>query len=223
MSQEENNRRISNAQWHHLYNLLCGMPKSDRSRVRRTRNDWKEIFWRVSSSGCSRTRRACRHRLHRWWRKLIPIHTKRDAQVQRSATSYIIHVRGMTRSSHTCFSWEQVNRTKSTLSFDHSFPCVMPRIEDVIAPHPSAFADDYDVYVDYGQGRPVKMNNDEATFTDVERFLLKQFDSLKFFPDRRSRWETKGPTALKSSSFTLATRDNRSWVWNVISGLCRWI
>lgn len=127
----------------------------------------------------------------------------------------------MTCSSHTCFSWEQVKRTKSALSVDHSFTYAMPRIEDLIASHSSAFADDYEVYVDYGQGRPVKMNTDEATFTDVERFLLNQFDSLTMLPDQRSRGENKGSTALSSSSFTLATHDNRPWVQNVVSSLRR--
>ena len=35
----------------------------------------------------------------------------------------------------------------------------------------SRFDDAYEVYVDYGKGRPVRMNNTEATFLDVKTFL----------------------------------------------------
>ncbi|CAF4147567.1 unnamed protein product, partial [Rotaria magnacalcarata] len=36
------------------------------------------------------------------------------------------------------------------------------------------FADDYDVYVDYGRGEPIKMRNNEQVFIDVEKFLTEQ-------------------------------------------------
>jgi hypothetical protein len=44
----------------------------------------------------------------------------------------------------------------------------MTRTKGLIPLRSSRFADDYDVYVDYGKGRPVKMNNNEVTFINVE-------------------------------------------------------
>lgn len=42
------------------------------------------------------------------------------------------------------------------------------------------FADDYDVFVDYGKGRPIKINENETTFIDVEKFLMghKELSSM---------------------------------------------
>lgn len=49
-----------------------------------------------------------------------------------------------------------------------------------LIPQPNCcFADDYDVYVDYGKGQPIKMKNNEATFLDVERFLSGRNDKSK--------------------------------------------
>ncbi|CAF3216019.1 unnamed protein product, partial [Rotaria sp. Silwood2] len=50
----------------------------------------------------------------------------------------------------------------------------MARTKSLISSEFSQFADDYDVYVDYGKGRPIKMNNNEAAFIDVEKFLMEQ-------------------------------------------------
>ncbi|CAF3211707.1 unnamed protein product [Rotaria socialis] len=38
----------------------------------------------------------------------------------------------------------------------------------------ATFADDYDVYVDYGRGGPIRMRNNEQVFIDVEKFLTEQ-------------------------------------------------
>jgi len=62
----------------------------------------------------------------------------------------------------------------------------MARIKDLIPPQSLRFADNYDVYVDYGKGRPVKMNDNEATFIDVERFLIGQSNQSKTISNRKS-------------------------------------
>jgi hypothetical protein len=48
----------------------------------------------------------------------------------------------------------------------------MARRKGSISPESSRFCDVYDVYVDYGKGEPVKMNNNETAFIDVEKFLI---------------------------------------------------
>ncbi|CAF3399144.1 unnamed protein product [Rotaria sp. Silwood1] len=50
----------------------------------------------------------------------------------------------------------------------------MAQTKSLISSIFSQFADDYEVYVDYGKGRPIKMKNNEATFIDVEKFLIEQ-------------------------------------------------
>lgn len=55
----------------------------------------------------------------------------------------------------------------------------MARTQGLIPRRSSPFADSYDVYVDYGKGQPVKMNTNEPTFIDVEKFLIGQSDQSK--------------------------------------------
>jgi len=62
----------------------------------------------------------------------------------------------------------------------------MARIKGLISLQSLRFADDYDVYVDYGKGRPVKMNDNEATFIDVENFLIGQSDQSKMINNKKS-------------------------------------
>ena len=38
----------------------------------------------------------------------------------------------------------------------------MARIKGLIPPQSSRFADTYDIYVDYGKGQPIKMNDNES-------------------------------------------------------------
>lgn len=47
----------------------------------------------------------------------------------------------------------------------------MSQVEDFLRLHSYRFADNYDVYVDYGKGEPIKMSTNEETFLDVEKFL----------------------------------------------------
>ena len=55
----------------------------------------------------------------------------------------------------------------------------MDRTKGLAPCQTSRFADAYDVYVDYGKGQPIKMNDNEATFIDVEKFLIGQNSQLK--------------------------------------------
>jgi hypothetical protein len=62
----------------------------------------------------------------------------------------------------------------------------MARIRDLISRQSLRFADDYEVYVDYGKGRPVKMKENDATFMDVEKFLTGCIDSSKIMTNKNS-------------------------------------
>jgi hypothetical protein len=62
----------------------------------------------------------------------------------------------------------------------------MDRTKSFIPLQSSPFADDYDVYVDYGKGQPVKMNNNESTFIDVEKFLIGQNDQSNIIMNKKS-------------------------------------
>lgn len=52
----------------------------------------------------------------------------------------------------------------------------MNRSENPIPFQSAHFADDYEVYVDYGKGRPVKIHENETTFIDVQKFLTGRND-----------------------------------------------
>lgn len=80
----------------------------------------------------------------------------------------------------------------------------MSRIEDLIPRQSLRFADDYDVYVDYGKGKPVKMNNNETIFRDVEKFLLGRNDQSKHANNKKS---SRSKPSTKSK---LITYDERS-------------
>jgi hypothetical protein len=62
----------------------------------------------------------------------------------------------------------------------------MDRTKSFIPLQSSLFADDYDVYVDYGKGQPVKMNNNESTFIDVEKFLIGQNDQSNMIMNKNT-------------------------------------
>ncbi|CAF1190055.1 unnamed protein product [Adineta steineri] len=49
----------------------------------------------------------------------------------------------------------------------------------------SRFSDAYEVYVDYGKGKPIKMNKNEATFIDVEKFLIEQIDQKTMMTNKK--------------------------------------
>jgi len=70
----------------------------------------------------------------------------------------------------------------------------MARIRDLIFPRSLRFADDYEVYVDYGKGRPIKMNEHDATFIDVEKFLTGCVDSSKTMTNKKSNGITRTHT-----------------------------
>ena len=69
----------------------------------------------------------------------------------------------------------------------------MAQIKDLLSQQSSRFSDDYDVYVDYGKGRPVKMNNNEATFIDIEKFLAGLNEPSKKATHTRTVTENKAP------------------------------
>ena len=52
----------------------------------------------------------------------------------------------------------------------------MNRLENPIPFQSARFADDYEVYVDYGKGRPVKIHENETVFIDVQKFLTGRND-----------------------------------------------
>ncbi len=62
----------------------------------------------------------------------------------------------------------------------------MARIRGLISSDFLRFADDYEVYVDYGKGRPVKMKENDATFIDIENFLTGRIDSSKAMTNKKS-------------------------------------
>lgn len=81
----------------------------------------------------------------------------------------------------------------------------MPRIQDLISHQSLRFADDYDIYVDYGKGKPVKMSNDEETFLDVEKFLLEHADQSKKIQIRKhnkSKSSTRHSSAYELDTYT---------------------
>jgi hypothetical protein len=62
----------------------------------------------------------------------------------------------------------------------------MARIKNLIPNRSLRFADDYEVYVDYGKGQPVKMKDNEATFIDVEKFLMGQYNQSNMVNSKKS-------------------------------------
>jgi hypothetical protein len=81
----------------------------------------------------------------------------------------------------------QVNeRKRGEVFLSNQIQYSMTRTKGLIPLRSSRFADDYDVYVDYGKGRPVKMNNNEATFIDVEQFLVGHRDQSKMISTKIS-------------------------------------
>lgn len=55
----------------------------------------------------------------------------------------------------------------------------MAQTKGIVLFQSTTFADDYDVYVDYGKGRPIKMNYNEDVYRDVEYFLTGKNCILK--------------------------------------------
>lgn len=64
----------------------------------------------------------------------------------------------------------------------------MARMQELVSLKNSQFADSYEVYVDYGKGQPVKMKNNEATFIDVEKFLIGHGDQWKMTNNKKSTY-----------------------------------
>ena len=67
----------------------------------------------------------------------------------------------------------------------------MARIEDLISSQAARFADDYEVYVDYDKGRPIKINENETTFIDIEKFLMRDTELPRMLTKRNSSHERK--------------------------------
>jgi hypothetical protein len=67
----------------------------------------------------------------------------------------------------------------------------MARIKGLIPPQSSRFVDTYDIYVDYGKGQPIKMNDNESILYDVEKFLLGQNDHTKLTITKKSNGITR--------------------------------
>ncbi|CAF0732894.1 unnamed protein product [Adineta ricciae] len=65
----------------------------------------------------------------------------------------------------------------------------MARMQELVSLQNSHFADSYEVYVDYGQGQPVKMKNNEATFIDVEKFLIGHGEQWKMTANKKSTYK----------------------------------
>ncbi|CAF1251591.1 unnamed protein product [Rotaria sordida] len=90
----------------------------------------------------------------------------------------------------------------------------MARIKSLISPKFSQFANDYDVYVDYGKGRPIKMNNNEATFIDVEQFLIDQNRLSKLINNKKpnevlaTNVTNRNKTSIRNSNIYDSTKNN---------------
>jgi hypothetical protein len=74
----------------------------------------------------------------------------------------------------------------------------MARMKGLIPPQSSRFADIYDIYVDYGKGQPIQMNNNESIFIDVEKFLFEQNNQTKSNAVNRTNLTNKNKSILKN-------------------------
>ncbi len=86
----------------------------------------------------------------------------------------------------------------------------MARIRDLISPESLRFADDYEVYVDYGKGRPIKMNENETNFIDVEKFLTGRSDSSKKITNEKYNRIVETYTSNRCNTHEQTTR-SKQW------------
>ena len=86
---------------------------------------------------------------------------------------------------------------------------IIARIRGLFSSDFVRFADDYEVYVDDGKGRPVKVKENDATFADIENFLTHCIDSPKLITNKKSNSMTR-TDRRNSTKREFSTRSERS-------------